>query len=214
MCVCVFVCASSPPPPVSTGGNPELTGSGRGCTVATGTREGAGSREVAAWDVPGAWALRGGPQAGLPVAGPPPGREEGCVARPLRWPGAGWLPPAGEPASLWVAPRGGGLLRRAPRGCRGKLVVPRHTEQQQQCVCVCVRLWTSSCPRLAEELSKAQGAEAPQGTSLGIHSGFIQGPSESYDGPRLAESKIQFWLRPACILPLAGGPSALPLVAI
>ncbi len=30
--------------------------------------------------------------------------------------------------SLWVAPRGGGLLRRAPRGRRGKLVVPRRTE--------------------------------------------------------------------------------------
>ena len=41
--------------------------------VATGTREGAGSREVAARDVPGARALRGGPQAGLPAAGPPPG---------------------------------------------------------------------------------------------------------------------------------------------
>ena len=113
--------------------------------MATGTREGAGSREVAAWDVPGARALRGGPQAGLPAAGPPPGREEGCVARPLRWPGAGWLPPAGEPASLWVAPRGGGLLRRAPHGRRGKLVVPRCTEQQQQCVCVCVSVCVCVC---------------------------------------------------------------------
>ena len=35
--------------------------------MATGTREGAGSREVAAWDVPGARALRAEPQAGLPL---------------------------------------------------------------------------------------------------------------------------------------------------
>ena len=78
--VCVCVCVCVPPLPVSSGGNPELTDSGRACTDATGAREGAGSREVAAWDVLGARALRGGLQAGLPVAGTPPGREEGCVA--------------------------------------------------------------------------------------------------------------------------------------
>ena len=32
-------------------------------------------------------------------------------------------PPVGEPASLWVAPRGGGLFRRALRGRRGSSVV-------------------------------------------------------------------------------------------
>ena len=72
MWVCGCVCV---PPSVSSGGNPDWTGSGRGCTVATDTREGAGSLEFAAWNVPGARAFRGGPQAGLPAAGLPPGAE-------------------------------------------------------------------------------------------------------------------------------------------
>ncbi len=42
---------------------------------------------------------------------------------PRRWPGAGWWSLAGEPASLWVAPRGGGLLRRAP-GSMGLAPIP------------------------------------------------------------------------------------------
>ncbi len=49
---------------------------------------------------------------GVTTARPSPGGEEGCCAR---WPGAGWWSLRGEPASLWVAPRGGGLLQRAPR---------------------------------------------------------------------------------------------------
>ena len=109
---------------------------------APSTREGAGSREVAAWDVPGAPALRGGPQAGLPAAGPPPERKEGCVARPFRWPDAGWLPCGGTGESLggshrrWSASAGPPWLSRGI----GSTATYRAATM---CVCVCLHVVAS-----------------------------------------------------------------------
>ncbi len=51
-------------------------------------------------------ALRGGPQAGLPLSGLLPEGRRVAVHSPLRWPDAGWWSLAGEPASLWVARAG------------------------------------------------------------------------------------------------------------
>ena len=103
--------------------------------MATGTREGAGSREVAAWDLPGTRALRSEPQAGSPAEGPPFGTEEGCVARPSRWPGAVWLPHCGRTGEFL----GGSQRRRsasaAPRGNRQHRDKPSSISM---CVCVCV----------------------------------------------------------------------------
>ena len=109
--------------------------------MATGTREGAGSREVAAWDLPGTRALRSEPQAGSPAEGPPFGTEEGCVARPSRWPGAVWLPHCGRTGEFL----GGSQRRRsasaAPRGNR------QHRDKPSSIsMCVCVSAgWAVHC---------------------------------------------------------------------
>ncbi len=136
MCVCGC------PFPVSSGGNPELTGSGRGCTMATGTREVLGP---ARWPR-GLCLAHGhsglGPRRGYQLPGLlPEGRRLRCIVHfggrapvgcPLRGNrrDSGWLPEAvvcfgGHP----VVVAGNWKYRDVPSSNNNSVSV---------CVCVCV----------------------------------------------------------------------------